>query len=222
MKFIAEESHRASAELAQERGSFPNFRGSLWEKRGFPAMRNATTTVIAPTGTLSIIAGCSSGIEPVFALSFVRRVLEGRELLEINPVFESEAKARGFYSAELMLEIARAGSIGEVREVPEDLRRIFVTALEISPEHHVRMQAVFQKWVDNSVSKTVNFPREATPEDIKKVFLLAHRLKCKGITVYRYGSRDEQVLSLPQRSDLFLAAESEFSGGCPTGTCQIA
>jgi len=221
MRFIAEESHRASAELGKERGSFPNFPGSLWEKRGFRAMRNATTTVIAPTGTLSIIAGCSSGIEPVFALSFIRRVLEGRELLEINPVFESAAKARGFYSAELMLEIARAGSIGEVRQVPEDLRRIFVTALEIRPEHHVRMQAAFQKWVDNSVSKTVNFPKDAAPEDIKKVFLLAHRLKCKGITVYRYGSRDEQVLSLPKRSD-FLEAESEFSGGCPTGTCQIA
>jgi ribonucleoside-diphosphate reductase alpha chain len=222
MKFIAGESHRASVELGKARGSFPNFRGSLWEKRGVPAMRNATTTVIAPTGTLSIIAGCSSGIEPVFALSFVRRVLEGRELLEINPVFESAAKARGFYSAELMLEIARAGSIRKVRGVPEDLRKIFVTALEIQPGHHVRIQAAFQKWVDNSVSKTVNFPREATPEDIKKVFLLAHRLKCKGITVYRYGSRDEQVLSLPKRSDLFLAAESEFSGGCPTGTCQTA
>ncbi|MFQ5647918.1 MAG: adenosylcobalamin-dependent ribonucleoside-diphosphate reductase, partial [Candidatus Aenigmatarchaeota archaeon] len=155
MRFISQESHKMSQELGRERGSFPNFKGSAWHKRGWKRMRNATTTVIAPTGTLSIIAGCSSGIEPLLAVSYVRKVLEGRELLEVNRAFERLAKEQGFYSADLMLRIAKEGSVQGIKRVPADIRRLFVTALEIRPEWHVRMQAAFQKHTDNAVSKCV-------------------------------------------------------------------
>ena len=218
MKFISEESHRASQELGKEKGSFPNFKGSKWEKRGYKWMRNATTTVIAPTGTLSIIAGCSSGIEPLFAVSFVRRVLEGRELLEVNRIFEQLAKKRGFYSTELMLKIAKAGSVQGIKEVPADIRKLFVTALDIRPEWHVKMQAAFQKYTDNSVSKTINLPKNAKVGNVKRAFELAYKLKCKGITVYRYGSKREQVLYIKKKR---LVAEPEYSGGCPTRLCPM-
>lgn len=219
MRFIDHESHEASAELGRKRGSFPNFRGSLWQKKRYRAMRNATTTVIAPTGTLSIIAGVSSGIEPLFAVSFVRNVLEGRRLLEANRIFERTAKERGFYSTELMMKIAKKGSVKGVRGVPKGVQKLFVTALEIRPEWHVRMQTSFQKYVDNSVSKTINFPQNAKPGDVRKAYELAYKLKCKGITVYRYGSKPTQVLYIGPTE--MTHAESEFAGGCPTPMCPV-
>jgi len=221
MKFVTEEARKKSVELGEERGSFPNFDRSVWKDK-YQAMRNATITTIAPTGSISIIAGCSSGIEPLFAISFMRKVLEGTRLFEINPLFEMIAKERGFYGAELLEEIARTGSVQGIKGVPEDVKRIFVTALDIQPEWHVRMQAAFQKYTDNAVSKTVNLPQDATIEDVKKVFWLAYKLKCKGITVYRYGSKPEQVLNIGEvktEKKRFVSAESEYAGGCPTKTC---
>jgi ribonucleoside-diphosphate reductase alpha chain len=195
MQFITDEGRKMSEELAQERGTFPNFKGSIYDKPGQAPVRNATVTTIAPTGTLSIIAGCSSGIEPLFGLTFVRRVMDGAELLEVNPVFERVAKEGGFYSEELMKEIAEHGGCTGVPTVPEDVQRVFVTAHDITPEWHIRMQAAFQKYTDNAVSKTVNFPHSATQEDVKKVYMMAYKSGCKGVTIYRDGSRDEQVLS---------------------------
>ncbi len=192
MRFIQEESKVASEMLAEERGVFPNYVGSRWE--GVRKLRNATTTTIAPTGTISIIAGCSSGIEPLFALCYVRNVLEGQRLLEVNSLFEEEAKRRGFYSEALMEKIAVKGSLKGLEEIPEDVKRLFVTAHEVSVEWHVRMQAAFQKYVDNAVSKTINLPNQASVEDVKKAFLLAWHLKCRGITVYRDGCKETQVL----------------------------
>ena len=217
MSFITGEARDASVELGRERGSFPNFEGSIWSGK-YDALRNATVTTIAPTGTISIIAGTSSGIEPLFAICFVRNVLEGARLLEVNPVFEEVARRRGFYSRDLMMEIAKVGSVQEISGVPEDVKRIFVTALDIDPEWHVRMQAAFQRHVDNAVSKTVNLRADATVSDVKRVFWLAYELKCKGITVYRYGSKPEQVLYIgaPFRGEEeYVRAEAEYSGGCP-------
>jgi ribonucleoside-diphosphate reductase alpha chain len=159
-------------------------------------LRNATTTTIAPTGTISIIASASSGIEPIFALSFIRNVMDDDELLEVNKLFAARAKRDGFYSHELMKKIARTGGLADVDEVPERIRRVFVTAHDISPEWHIRMQAVFQKYTDNAVSKTVNFPEHATEDDIRRVYQLAHELGCKGVTVYRDKSRHAQVLNI--------------------------
>jgi ribonucleoside-diphosphate reductase alpha chain len=221
MRFVAEEARRKSVELGEERGSFPNFDRSVWKDK-YDAMRNATITTIAPTGSISIIAGCSSGIEPLFAVSFMRKVLEGTRLFEINPLFEMTAKKGGFYSAGLLEEIAGTGSVQGIGGVPEDVKRVFVTALDIKPEWHVKMQAAFQKYTDNAVSKTVNLPNDARVEDVEKVFWLAYRLKCKGITVYRYGSKPEQVLNIGEiktEKKRFVAVESEYAGGCPTKTC---
>jgi ribonucleoside-diphosphate reductase alpha chain len=222
MEFISEEATKKSVEIGEKRGAFPNFKGSLWEKRDYKTIRNSTVTTVAPTGTISIIGGCSGGIEPIFAVAFVRNVMEGTRLLEIQPTFEEVAKERGFYSRDLMLKVAKTGSIQNMEEVPEDVQRIFVTALDIDPEWHVRMQAAFQKHVDNAVSKTVNLPSDATVEDVKRIYLLAYKLKCKGITVYRYGSRKEQVLSVGSQltkemeTEKHVSADSEYSGGCPT------
>jgi len=225
MKFISDEATKKSAEIGEKRGAFPNFEGSIWEKKGYKTIRNSTVTTVAPTGTISIIAGCSGGIEPIFAVAFVRNVMEGTRLLEIQPTFEQVAKERGFYSRDLMLEIAKTGSIQNMEEAPKDVRRIFVTSLDIDPEWHVRMQAGFQKYVDNAVSKTVNLPPDATVEDVRRVYLLAYKLKCKGITVYRYGSKREQVLYVGPlltkelATEEHVSADSEYSGGCPTGVC---
>ena len=221
MRFISEEARKKSAEMGEKRGSFPNFEKSIW-KDTHSAMRNATVTTIAPTGSISIIAGCSSGIEPIFAISFIRNVLGGTRLFETNPLFERTAKERGFYSAKLLEEIAKTGSVQKIDGVPEDVKKIFVTALDIAPEWHVRMQAAFQKYTDNAVSKTVNMPNEATVEDVRRVFELAWKLKCKGITVFRYGSKPEQVLYIGEvktKEKSFVSAESEYAGGCPTKTC---
>ncbi|MDH5794435.1 MAG: ribonucleotide-diphosphate reductase subunit alpha, partial [Candidatus Bathyarchaeota archaeon] len=221
MKFIEAESHKKSAEIGEERGSFPNFEKSIWKDK-YSAMRNATVTTIAPTGSISIIAGCSSGIEPIFAISFIRNVLGGTRLFETNPLFEIMAKERGFYSAELLEGIAKTGSAQKIEAIPEDVKKIFVTALDIQPEWHVRLQAAFQKYTDNAVSKTVNMPNEARVEDVRKVYELAWKLKCKGVTVFRYGSKPEQVLYIGEiktKETKFVAAESEYAGGCPTKTC---
>jgi len=195
MRFMSEEACKASVELAEGRGVFPAFSGSVYDVPGGPRVRNATRTTIAPTGTLSIIAGCSSGIEPLFALSYVRNILDGDQLVEVNPYFEEAARKEGFYSEELMQQLADGARLGEVEGVQDKVRRLFVTAHEISPEWHVRMQAAFQKSTDNAVSKTVNFPREATREDITRVYTLAYDEGLKGITIYRDRSRDAQVLT---------------------------
>jgi ribonucleoside-diphosphate reductase alpha chain len=221
MRFIEEEGHKKSVEIAQKRGSFPNFKGSIWENK-HPAFRNATVTTVAPTGTISIIAGCSSGIEPLFAISFMRNVLNGARLFETNPLFEETAKAGGFYSANLLEEVARTGSVAKLQGVPDDVKRLFVTALDIDPAWHIKMQAAFQKSTDNAVSKTVNLPNEAKPEDVKKIYELAWKLKCKGVTVFRYGSKPEQVLYIGEiktKDGKFVSAQSEYSGGCPTQNC---
>jgi len=194
--FISEEADRASIELAQERGVFPAFQESIYDIPDGPRFRNASRTTIAPTGSLSIIANCSSGIEPLFALSYVRHILEGEEFIEVNPYFEESAKKGGFYSPELMKQLAEGKRLKDIEEVPEDIKGIFVTAHDISPEWHVRMQAAFQKFTDSAVSKTVNFPHEATPDDIAKVYMLAYQENLKGITIYRDRSRDSQVLTI--------------------------
>lgn len=221
MRFIHKESLKVSVELAKIRGVFPNFKKSIYVKNNL-RLRNATLNTIAPTGSISIIAGCSSGIEPLFAISFIRTVLSGTKLFEINPLFEKTAKERKFYSDDLMIEIAKRGSIQDIDGMPSDIKKIFVTAFDVKPEEHLYIQAAFQRYTDNSVSKTVNLPTEAEVEDVKRIYLLAHKLKCKGITVYRYGTKKEQVLSFSEYVGLegkFVDAASEYSGGCASDVC---
>jgi ribonucleoside-diphosphate reductase alpha chain len=197
MQFIQEEGRKASIKIAEKRGTFPNFPKSIYDQgEKSLRLRNATITTIAPTGTISMIAGCSSGIEPLFAIAYVKNVMDGVELLEINPLFEDIAKTEGFYSNELMKQIAKHGSLDGINEVPKKYRDIFITAHQISPEWHVRLQAAFQKYTDNAVSKTINFANTATQDDVRNAFLLAYKLGCKGITVYRDGSREVQVLNI--------------------------
>jgi ribonucleoside-diphosphate reductase alpha chain len=224
MKFVETEGHKASQQLGDERGDFPNFRNSIWKTRKkYKHMRNATVTTVAPTGTISIIANCSSGIEPLFAISFVRNVMGGTRLLEVNQSFQQVAEERKFLSSELLMKIAETGSVQDIESVPEDVKRIFVTALDIAPEWHVRMQAVFQKYTDNAVSKTINFSENATMDDVRKAYTLAYELGCKGITVYRYGSKPDQVLTIGPleriSEERHVVADSEFSGGCVGVIC---
>ncbi len=199
MKFITEEGRKMSVELAEEKGSFIEFENSIWKERDYKALRNSTITTIAPTSNLSIIAGCSHSIEPLFSITYVRNVTAslGTNLVETNPLFEQVAKERGFYSEELMKKVLSKSSLQDVEEIPEDVRRIFVTSHEITPEWHVRIQAAFQKYTDNAVSKTINFPHDATKEDIETAYKLAYKLGCKGITVYRDGSREFQIINTP-------------------------
>ena len=201
MQFINEQGHSASQELAKKRGPFPNFKGSVYDKKGQPPLRNATVTTIAPTGTISIMANASSGVEPLFAVSYVRQVMDNDILVEVNPYFEAIAKERGFYSPELMQRIAGNGTLHGIEEIPEDIRNLFVTAHDISPEVHIRMQAAFQKHTDNAVSKTVNFTNGATVQDVARVYELAYQMDCKGVTIYRDGSRDQQVLSTGKKEE---------------------
>ena len=197
-RFVHEEAKKASEELARERGPFPAWLGSLWAQRGDPQRRNATVSTVAPTGTISLIAGCSSGIEPLFAVSYVRRALDGQAILSVvHPELDRIAHERGFHTETLASDVARTGSLAHVMGVPQDVKDVFRTAHEIAPEWHVRMQAAFQKFVESATSKTINLPRDASPEDVKKAYLLAYELGCKGITVYRDGSRESQVLSVP-------------------------
>jgi len=225
MKFIMTEAREKSKKLAKLRGVFPNFKGSVWDKRKI-RVRNSALITIAPTGTISTIAGCSSGIEPLFAISYVRRILEGTQFLETNSLFEELAMGKGFYNKRLLVEIAKKGSIQHMKKIPPYVRKIFLTAFDISPEWHVRMQAAFQKYTDNAVSKTVNLPYEAAVEEVEKVYKLAYKLGCKGVTVYRYGSKPQQVLylgSVPEelREEIsgYVSVDSEYAGGCPTPYC---
>ncbi len=199
MAFVQRESKAASAKMGELRGNFPNYAGSVHDRSATPYMRNATTTTIAPTGTISIIAGASSGIEPIFAVSFIRKVLDDQELVEVHPIFKKIAVDRGFHSEELMKKIARKGAIGGMEEIPEDIRRIFVVAHDVSPEAHIRIQAAFQKHTDNAVSKTINFPFTATVEEVADAYLRAFQMGCKGLTIYRDGSREKQVLNVVQK-----------------------
>jgi ribonucleoside-diphosphate reductase alpha chain len=201
MGFIQDTSKQASAALGRSRGNFPCYAGSRYDNPDTPHMRNATTTTIAPTGTISLIAGCSSGVEPLFAVAHVRRVLDGRELPEIHPEFVRQLKREGAYSKKLAEEVAASGSVQKISQVPKHLRRIFKTAHDIDPIWHVRIQATFQQYTDNAVSKTVNFPANATAEDVKQVYLSAYANGCKGVTIYRYGSRENQVLTVGTAGD---------------------
>lgn len=200
MSFIQEEARKESEELARHKGTFPAFKDSIYARGGGPRLRNATLTTIAPTGTISIIAGpCSSGIEPLFAISYYRMVMDQDKLIEVDPVFEEVARERGFYSRELMAKIAEEGCIQKIGEIPEDVKRVFVVAHDITPEWHIRMQAAFQKYTDNATSKTINMPCEAGPQDVAQAYLLAYQLGCKGITIYRDRSRQEQVLNIERK-----------------------
>ncbi len=201
MHFISEEADKASIELAKVRGVFPAFEGSIYDVAGGPRFRNASRSTIAPTGSLSIIANCSSGIEPIFALSYMRHILEGEEFVEVNPYFEQTAKKGRFYSSELMRELAEGKKLRDMPGIPEKTKNLFVCAHDISPEWHVRMQAAFQKFTDSAVSKTVNFPYTATPEDVAKVYMLAYHEGLKGITIYRDRSRESQVLTIGKKSE---------------------
>ncbi len=227
MKFFRQESLHASQALARERGVFPNYKQSFYPGKNL-RLRNATVNTVAPTGTISIIAGCSSGIEPLFALSYVRNVLSGRKLYESHPLFERELRLRGLYSKELLGQIGMVGSIQGIKQLPLDLKKVFITAFDVSPEQHLKIQASFQKYTDNSVSKTINLPYESTVEDVRRIYTSAHKLKCKGITIYRYGTKRKQVLSFDLRSGEereegyeFIVAESEYSGGCQSGMCSF-
>ncbi|MCK4584972.1 vitamin B12-dependent ribonucleotide reductase [candidate division WOR-3 bacterium] len=235
MKFISEKARDKSRDIAKEKGPFPNFELSIFAERGDPIQRNATLTTIAPTGTISIIANTSSGIEPHFAIAYIRNVMDNTELMEVNPYFEEVAKTMGFYSENLMREIAKNGSIQDTEGIPEDIKRLFVTSHDIGPGWHIKMQAAFQKYVDNAVSKTVNLPHMATPEQVKEIYNLAYELGCKGVTIYRDGSKKAQVLNIGSVNkehskgdpnlieDLklrldgeFFTVDSEYAGGCPT------
>jgi ribonucleoside-diphosphate reductase alpha chain len=200
MERINRVGHEESGRLSESRGVFPHWGKSVFytEDGSSKRMRNSTVTTIAPTGTISIIAGCSSGIEPLFAVSYVRNVMDKTRLIEVNPIFEQIARARGFYSEELIERISAKNSIADVEEIPADVRKIFVTTHDVAPGYHVRMQAAFQKYTDNAVSKTINLPRDATVKDVEEAYFLAFKSGCKGITVYRDGSRSEQVLSTGQ------------------------
>jgi ribonucleoside-diphosphate reductase alpha chain len=218
MGFVASEARAASEALAAERGPFPGFATSALARRGLAPRRNATVTTIAPTGTLALIAGCSSGIEPLFALAYVRRALEAAELREEHPLLANALRAAG--AAEALATVRAMGRARGIQGVPDDIGHIFATAHDVAPEAHVRMQAAFQRHVENGVSKTINLPRQATPDDVAGAFRLAFELGCKGITVYRDGSRERQVLTsgatrngeeCPQCSGLL-----SLSGGCRT------
>jgi ribonucleoside-diphosphate reductase alpha chain len=195
MGFIEGKARETSEALAKERGAFPNFHGSIFDRPSGKHLRNATVTTIAPTGTLSIIAGCSGGIEPLYGVCYLRTTLDGVQLIESHPTFLKLARRKKFYSRDLMRRLTDAESIQDITIIPKEIRRLFVTAHDIPPEAHVRMQVAFQRHTDNAVSKTVNFPPEATKQQVRKVFLLAHREGLKGITIYRSGSRDQQVLT---------------------------
>src|SRR5665648_203252 len=215
MRFIQERADAASRTLVKTRGAFPNVNKSIYKDT---PIRNATRTTIAPTGTLSIIANCSSGVEPIFALSFTKHVMDDDRLVEVNPLFEKQAKEMGFYSRELMNQIAKSGSIQKINEIPESVRKVFVTSHDISPEWHIKMQAAFQEFTDNAVSKTVNFPHSATEDDIRQVYLLAYKLACKGVTVYRDGSRDLQVLNVAESTKVKEEEEIKAPRRRPTQT----
>jgi len=195
MSYLRQESINASLHLAENRGWFPNYPHSVYKGEGL-RLRNATLNTIAPTGSISIIAGCSSGIEPIFALSFARYVLSGTKLFETNPLFEKALQERGLYSNSLMIEVAKSGSIQDFDGITQDLKDLFITTFDVKPEQHLKIQSTFQKYTDNSVSKTINLPCSATIEDIRDIYTMSYKMGCKGITVYRYGSKGDQALAI--------------------------
>ncbi|MCX8092746.1 MAG: adenosylcobalamin-dependent ribonucleoside-diphosphate reductase, partial [Candidatus Goldbacteria bacterium] len=205
MKFIYEEAEKTSIEIAAKRGVFPNYEKSIYKKNN-KRLRNATLTTIAPTGTLSMIAGCSSGIEPLFAIAYTKTVMDNDKLPEVNKYFLKIIKQKNLYSDKLLKKVAEKGHLSDIDEIPDDIKKIFVTAHEIEPIWHIKMQAAFQKYTNNAVSKTVNFKNSATVDDVRQVYELAYELGCKGVTIYRDGSRDSQVLSVAVKKD---ASESE-------------
>lgn len=213
MRFIKEKSHEASHELAQKRGVFPNFKGSTWDKKGIP-MRNATTTTIAPTGTISIIADCSSGIEPYFLLAYKQRILD-TEFEIINKYLVEIAQKEGFYSEEFIEELRRKGMLRGMKGIPLKIKKLFKTALEISPQQHIEMQSAFQKYTDNAVSKTINLPERTTKEEVARIFILAYQKGLKGITIFRYGSKRGTLLKV---SDAHLSECCEVKGRIPRVT----
>jgi len=209
MKFIRDEAEKESEELGKKRGLFPNYKGSALEAKG-RKLRNATLTTIAPTGTLSMIAACSSGVEPLFAVAYIKTVMDNDRLPEINRSFLKAARERGFYSDNLMMKIGEHGHImDDMKEIPEDIKKTFVTAHDIEPEWHIKMQAAFQKYTDNAVSKTVNFKNSATKEDVREVYMLAYEMDCKGVTIYRDGSRDVQVLTVSTKDSKVKTADPD-------------
>jgi ribonucleoside-diphosphate reductase alpha chain len=201
MKFINEKAIEASVELAKERGPFPAIKDSIYNVRGGLKPRNATCTTIAPTGTISMIAGCSTGIEPLYGLIYTHNILDGSKLLEVNPYFEKVSRQLGFYSENLVEQLKAGVYLKDIKGVPDDVKHLFVTAYEVAPEFHVKMQAAFQESTQNAVSKTVNLPEEATVEDVAKVYMLAYEKGLKGITIYRNGSRRGQPLSMDQMTN---------------------
>ncbi|HEY7544172.1 MAG TPA: adenosylcobalamin-dependent ribonucleoside-diphosphate reductase [Blastocatellia bacterium] len=218
MGFIAREARASSARLTEARGAFPNWEKSIYQSEGL-RLRNATQTSIAPTGTISIIAGTSSSIEPLFALAYRRKnVLDGQTLNEFNPVFLRHLDRRGLASGKILKDVTQYGDLSQSTDVPEELRRLFVIALGISPERHIRVQAAFQHRVDNAVSKTINLPEEATPDDVARAYRLAYKLGCKGVTVFRYGSKAEQVLELGVEEEFY---EREHFIKCDPGACRL-
>jgi len=197
-KFVQNIAREESQSLAKVRGSFPGFKGSLWDKQGYKEMRNSTVNTVAPTGTISIIANCSSGIEPLFALTYTRKNIldvDNTELVEVNQLFAATAKKGKFYNQALMKQISETGGIDGLAGVPKDIKEVFKVSHEIGWEWHVKMQAAWQKYIDAAVSKTINLSHEATPDDIRDAYLLAYETDCKGITVYRDGSKTKQVLN---------------------------
>ena len=195
MKFINETAHKESSELAKSRGPFPNWNSSTWRHKK-KKIRNAAVTCVAPTGTISIIADCSAGIEPAYSLVFVRQVLEGAKMVQINPVFKKLAQEAGFYDKRLEKTIIRTGSIRKIKQMPVEIRRVFRCAYDIEPQWHIRMQAVFQKHCDAAVSKTINLPEKAGAADVDRAYKLAYKLGCKGITIYRRHSRAHEPMTL--------------------------
>lgn len=219
MQHVRRAADAESAHLAEERGPFPAWHGSALERWGGQPMRHATRTTVAPTGTLSILAGCSSGIEPLFAVAYIRRVLDGTELPEVHPEFVAELERRGLAVEPVLERVLAAGGVGGVTELPEEVRLRFATALELDPEWHVRMQAEVQLHTDNAVSKTVHLPEHATPDDVRHVFERAWRMECKGITVFRAGCRPDAVLSAGRVPAFAIAeararADAEYTGEC--------
>lgn len=206
METVTTTARMASVELAKTRGAFPLFAQSIY-KDG-PALRNATVTTIAPTGTLSIIAGCSSGVEPVFAYAYIRNVMDGTEMIETSPVLEAELRERGLYSEELMRKIVAEGTLAHLDELPESLKTVYVCSHDISPIYHINTQAAFQRFTDNAVSKTVNFSHNATMEEVREVYMLAYTMDCKGVTIYRDGSRQGQVLNVGKVNNASDVAET--------------
>jgi len=199
MSFIQYQARERSIELAEERGVFPNYKGSIYDRSGGMRLRNATVTTIAPTGTLSLLANCSSGIEPLFAIQYTRRALEGMEFQVMDPLFIELGEKEGFLKQELIQSITEGASLKDLSQVPKDVKELFVTTFEISPVWHIKIQATFQEYTDNAVSKTINFPRDATKEEVREAFVMSYQERCKGITIYRSGSKGGQVLTCGTR-----------------------